>query len=200
MYVGYLASCDVQCYEEDLRHLKEQVDVGADVIITQMFFEVKTFLKFVEDCQRYGINVPIIPAIFPVQVNSHSPHLPANSRCMLVTYSRFVGLRLENNPCFCVERVQYLDKKSGVRNDIESDSLCGTRVVGSHLSLKNVENTKTSTFPRAPLAYPNRLLSLFFSTDLSSTSSIKAEVGEHRMAVFILEMHNPSSHRRTTND
>ena len=33
-----------------------------------MFFEVKAFFKFVEDCQRYGINVPIIPAIFPIQV------------------------------------------------------------------------------------------------------------------------------------
>jgi len=33
-----------------------------------MFFEVKAFFKFVEDCQQYGINVPIIPAIFPIQV------------------------------------------------------------------------------------------------------------------------------------
>ena len=69
LHVGYLmASSDVQSYEEDLKHLKEQVDAGADLIITQMFFEVKTFIKFVEDCQRYGINVPIIPAIFPIQV------------------------------------------------------------------------------------------------------------------------------------
>ena len=69
--LGYLmASSDVQSYEEDLKHLKAQVDAGADLIITQMFFEVKTFIKFVEDCQRYGINVPIIPAIFPIQVCS----------------------------------------------------------------------------------------------------------------------------------
>ena len=67
--LGYLmASSDVKSYEEDLKHLKAQVDAGADLIISQMFFEVKTFIKFVEDCQRYGINVPIIPAIFPIQV------------------------------------------------------------------------------------------------------------------------------------
>lgn len=78
--VGYLASSDVQCYEEDLRHLKEQVDVGADLIITQMFFEVKTYLKFVEDCQRYGINVPIIPAIFPVQNFNSLRQLKRSSR------------------------------------------------------------------------------------------------------------------------
>lgn len=65
--VGYLASSDVQSYEEDLKHLKEEVDAGADLIITQMFFEVGTFFKFAEDCQRYGISVPIIPAIFPIQ-------------------------------------------------------------------------------------------------------------------------------------
>ena len=63
-----MASSDVESYEEDLKHLKAQVDAGADLIITQMFFEVKTFIKFVEDCQRHGINVPIIPAIFPIQV------------------------------------------------------------------------------------------------------------------------------------
>ena len=63
-----MASSDVQSYEEDLKHLKAQVDAGADLIITQMFFEVKTSVKFVEDCQRYGINVPIIPADFPIQV------------------------------------------------------------------------------------------------------------------------------------
>ena len=63
-----MASSDVHSYEEDLKHLKAEVDAGADLIITQMFFEVKTFLKFVDDCQRYGINVPIIPALFPIQV------------------------------------------------------------------------------------------------------------------------------------
>ena len=68
LFVGYLASSNVESYEEDLKHLKEEVDAGADLIITQMFFEVKTFFKFKEDCQRFGINVPIIPAIFPIQV------------------------------------------------------------------------------------------------------------------------------------
>ena len=68
LFVGYLASSNVESYEEDLKHLKEEVEAGADLIITQMFFEVKTFFKFKEDCQRFGINVPIIPAIFPIQV------------------------------------------------------------------------------------------------------------------------------------
>lgn len=55
-------------YEEDLVHLKEKVDAGSDFIITQLFFEAKTFLSFVQDCRDIGINVPIIPGIMPIQV------------------------------------------------------------------------------------------------------------------------------------
>ena len=59
---------DCSSYEEDLIHLKEKVDAGADFIITQLFFEAKTFIKFVEDCRKIDIVVPIIPGIMPIQV------------------------------------------------------------------------------------------------------------------------------------
>ncbi|XP_031571834.1 methylenetetrahydrofolate reductase-like [Actinia tenebrosa] len=54
-------------YEEDLRKLKIEVDAGADFITTQMFFEVDFYFNFVKDCRNIGINVPIIPGIFPIQ-------------------------------------------------------------------------------------------------------------------------------------
>lgn len=54
-------------YEEDLIHLKEKVDAGADFIITQLFFEAETFLSFVRDCRNIGIACPIIPGILPIQ-------------------------------------------------------------------------------------------------------------------------------------
>ena len=59
---------DAVNYEEDLKCLKQKVDAGADFIITQLFFEAKTFLKFVRDCRALGITVPIIPGIMPIQV------------------------------------------------------------------------------------------------------------------------------------
>uniref|UniRef100_W5MEH5 Methylenetetrahydrofolate reductase (NADPH) n=2 Tax=Lepisosteus oculatus TaxID=7918 RepID=W5MEH5_LEPOC len=54
-------------YEDDLKHLKEKVDVGADFIVTQLFFRPETFLKFVKDCRAMGITCPILPGIFPIQ-------------------------------------------------------------------------------------------------------------------------------------
>jgi 5,10-methylenetetrahydrofolate reductase len=49
-------------------HLKEKIDCGADFIITQLFFQAETFLKFYADCRAVGITCPIIPGIFPIQV------------------------------------------------------------------------------------------------------------------------------------
>ena len=55
-------------------HLKEKVDAGADFIITQLFFEAATFVKFVKDCRDIGITVPIIPGILPIQVLHNYDH------------------------------------------------------------------------------------------------------------------------------
>jgi len=57
---------DAVSYEEDLRHTKEKVDAGADLIITQLFYDTSKFLKYVEDCRRIGITCPIIPGIMPI--------------------------------------------------------------------------------------------------------------------------------------
>ncbi|KAM5141602.1 methylenetetrahydrofolate reductase (NADPH) [Mantella aurantiaca] len=58
---------EAKSYEEDLKHLKEKVDAGADFIITQLFFRAETFLKFLKDCRAIGITCPILPGIFPIQ-------------------------------------------------------------------------------------------------------------------------------------
>ena len=54
-------------YAEDLQHLKEKVDAGADFVITQLFFKPEQFISFVNDCRRLGISCPILPGIFAIQ-------------------------------------------------------------------------------------------------------------------------------------
>ena len=60
----------------DLGWLKKKVELGAEYIVTQMFFDNKVYFKFVEDCKSIGINVPIIPGLKPIATKKHLTVLP----------------------------------------------------------------------------------------------------------------------------
>lgn len=62
--------------QQDLMHLKEKVDSGADYIVTQMFFDNKKYFDFVDDCRAIGIKVPIIPGIKPLATKNQLVSLP----------------------------------------------------------------------------------------------------------------------------
>ena len=52
--------------EVDLQNLQRKVESGADIIITQLFYNNDDFFRFRDRCHQLGIRVPIIPGILPV--------------------------------------------------------------------------------------------------------------------------------------
>lgn len=60
----------------DLNWLKKKVELGAEYIVTQMFFDNNAYFKFVEDCRSIGIDVPIIPGLKPIATKKHLTVLP----------------------------------------------------------------------------------------------------------------------------
>ena len=53
-------------FDRDISYLKEKVDAGSDIVVTQLFYDVNKFLVFRDKCSTIGINVPIIPGIMPI--------------------------------------------------------------------------------------------------------------------------------------
>ncbi len=58
--------------QKDLEHLKMKVDEGADVVITQLFFNNRDYFDFRMRCKKIGIQIPIVPGIMPV---THGPQI-----------------------------------------------------------------------------------------------------------------------------
>jgi methylenetetrahydrofolate reductase (NADPH) len=61
----------------DMCRLKEKIDAGAQYIVTQMFFDNGAYFRFVEQCSRMGINVPVIPGLKPLATKQHLLSLPS---------------------------------------------------------------------------------------------------------------------------
>ncbi len=63
----------------DIDNLKRKIDSGADQAITQYFFDVDMYFRFMDRVLAAGINVPIIPGIMPMSNFSQAKNFSA--RC-----------------------------------------------------------------------------------------------------------------------
>ena len=52
--------------EADLENLVRKVRCGADIVITQLFYDNQDFFRFRDKCVTSGIDVPIVPGLLPV--------------------------------------------------------------------------------------------------------------------------------------
>lgn len=58
---------DSQDKAKDIVYLKEKVDAGADFIVTQLFYDINSFVNWEKQCRDAGISVPIVPGVMPIQ-------------------------------------------------------------------------------------------------------------------------------------
>jgi len=50
----------------DLDNFKRKIDAGANSALTQYFFNPDAYFRFVDECEKRGVNVPIVPGIMPI--------------------------------------------------------------------------------------------------------------------------------------
>ena len=68
----FLGACYPECHPEspnvvsEMKSLKKKVDAGAEVLLSQLFFDNDIFYKFHEECEIAGLGVPVIPGVMPV--------------------------------------------------------------------------------------------------------------------------------------
>lgn len=50
----------------DLANLIRKVETGADIVMTQLFYDNDDFFRFRDKCEAAGVDVPIVPGLLPV--------------------------------------------------------------------------------------------------------------------------------------
>lgn len=121
--------------DHDLDVLAAKIDAGADHAMTQMFFDNACYLAYLERVRARGIEVPIIPGIFPI----HSFRAVARfaSRCGATV------------PVALAARFDGFDDDPAATRDIAAD-VAAEQI--RHLADQGVEHVHLYTLNRADLA------------------------------------------------
>ncbi len=51
---------------DDLLNFKRKVQAGANSAITQYFYNADGYFRFVEECRKLGVTLPVVPGIMPI--------------------------------------------------------------------------------------------------------------------------------------
>ena len=97
----------------EIRNLKKKVDAGAQVLLSQLFFDNEAFYRFMEDCAIAGIDVPLTPGIMPVTNGSQIKRMVGLCGATLPERYEKIIHRFENDPdalfdagmAYCVSQI-----------------------------------------------------------------------------------------------
>jgi len=120
--------------QDDLTRLKNKVDAGANSIITQYFYNADAYFYFVEQCEKKGINVPIVPGIMPIY-----------NFTQLSRFSKVCGADI---PRWLTKRLE------AYGDDVDSLQAFGADVVSemcAKLKAQGVQNMHFYTLNRSPV-------------------------------------------------
>ncbi len=70
-------------FNTDLRYLREKQDLGAEYVITQLFYDNQKYYDFVDKARAEGITIPIIPGLKPLSRKAQLSILPRTFSCQL---------------------------------------------------------------------------------------------------------------------
>lgn len=99
---GHIESPDK---ETDWKYLQKKVEAGADVIITQLFFDNRHFFSFERRMREQGVKVPIVPGIMPI-----------TNYNQILRFTRICGATMPD---------ALVRKLEPVQNDLEAVHRCG---------------------------------------------------------------------------
>ncbi|KAI8323675.1 MTHFR-domain-containing protein [Martensiomyces pterosporus] len=120
--------------EDDLEHLVEKVDAGADFVVSQLFYDTEVFLRWERRCRERGIKVPILPGVLPIQ--------------SYLSFRRLTFLTKVSVPEHLREKLEDVKANDQAVKDLGVEYAVGMisrlqkgGVQGFHLTTLNLENT-----------------------------------------------------------
>ncbi len=61
------AHAEASSFADDLEVMRRKVECGADFVITQLYFDNRSYFDYVDRLRARGVNVPIVPGILPIR-------------------------------------------------------------------------------------------------------------------------------------
>lgn len=91
-----------KCFANDMEFFVNKVNSGANSAVTQYFYNVDAYFRFVDEVQKFGVDIPIVPGIMPITNYDE-----------LIRFSKIAGAEI---PSWIINRLKiYKDDKENLK-------------------------------------------------------------------------------------